>query len=124
VIEMNIQARPYSLWRRAGDVIVISGQLGLFPDSHGATVIEGGAPVQLRQALINARKVLAEAGATFDQVFKSTLFLTSMEEIAECNKIWMEFFVEPRPTRSAIAVLELPRGAHIEVELWAYSPLT
>ena len=78
---MAVTFGPYSTWRRAGDLVVISGQLGVVP-SDQPTMIEGGAPEQLGQALVNARAVLAEAGATFDQVIKATLFLTDMSDFA------------------------------------------
>jgi 2-iminobutanoate/2-iminopropanoate deaminase len=113
---------PYSPWRRAGDLVVISGQLGLAPGEGAPTLVEGGAPAQLRQALVNARAVLAEAGATFDQVVKATLFLVDMSDFAPCNEVWVEAFSAPRPTRSAIAVAQLPLGARCEVELWAHAP--
>jgi 2-iminobutanoate/2-iminopropanoate deaminase len=114
---------PYSHWRRAGDLVVISGQLGVVPGPDKPTMIEGGAPEQLRQALVNARAVLAEAGVTFDQVVKATLFITDMAVFAACNEVWVEAFEPPRPTRSAVAVAQLPLGALAEVELWAYAPL-
>jgi 2-iminobutanoate/2-iminopropanoate deaminase len=114
---------PYSHWRRAGDLVVISGQLGVVPGHDKPTMIEGGAPEQLRQALVNARSVLAEAGATFDQVVKATLFITDMAVFGACNEVWIEAFEPPRPTRSAVAVAQLPLGALAEVELWAYAPL-
>jgi len=115
---------PYSPWRRAGDLVVISGQLGLLPGRDTPTMIDGGAPEQLRQALVNARALLADAGATFDDVFKATLFLVDMTDFAPCNDVWVEAFNAPRPTRSAVAVAQLPLGARAEVELWAYAPLS
>ena len=87
------------------------------------SVAKPGYEEQLRQALVNARSVLGEAGATFDQVVKATLFLTDMDVFAACNEVWNEAFEPPRPTRSAIAVHQLPLGALAEVELWAYAPL-
>ena len=119
---MNAPVGPYSPWRRAGDLVVISGQLGLLAGRDTPTMVEGGAADQLRQALENARTVLAEAGASFDQVVKGTLFLVDMDDFAACNEVWMEAFAAPRPTRSAVAVAKLPLGARAEVELWAYSP--
>ncbi|MFZ1063677.1 MAG: Rid family hydrolase [Acidimicrobiales bacterium] len=113
---------PYSPWRRAGDVVVISGQLGLLPGHDSPTMVPGSAADQLRQALQNARSVLDEAGATFDQVIKATLFLVTMDDFASCNEVWVEAFDPPRPTRSAVAVAQLPLGALVEVELWAYAP--
>ena len=120
---MAVTFGPYSPWRRAGDLVVISGQLGVVAGPDKPVMIEGGAPEQLRQALVNARSVLAEAGATFDQFVKATLFLTDMGVFAACNDVWIEAFEPPRPTRSAVAVHQLPLGALAEVELWAYAPL-
>lgn len=113
---------PYSPWRRAGDFVIISGQLGLLPGASPA-MVEGGAADQLRQALINARRVLGEGGASFDQVVKATLFLVDMDDFNACNEVWIEAFEPPRPTRSAIAVARLPLDARCEVELWAHAPL-
>jgi 2-iminobutanoate/2-iminopropanoate deaminase len=121
---MSAPVGPYSPWRRAGDLVVISGQLGLMPAAPTPTFVEGGAADQLRQALVNARSVLAEAGVTFDQVVKATLFLVDMSDFASCNDVWVEAFDAPRPTRSAVAVAQLPLGARAEVELWAHSPLS
>ena len=100
---MSAPVGPYSPWRRAGDLVVISGQLGLLPGADTPTMAEGGAP---------------------DQVVKATLFLVDMDDFARCNEVWVEAFEAPRPTRSAIAVAQLPLGARAEVELWAYSPLS
>jgi 2-iminobutanoate/2-iminopropanoate deaminase len=119
---MSTPIGPYSPWRRAGDLVVISGQLGMVPAEGTATMAEGAAADQLRQALVNARRVLAEAGASFDQVVKATLFLVDMDDFAACNEVWVEAFEAPRPTRSAVAVAQLPLGARAEVELWAYAP--
>lgn len=119
---MSAPVGPYSPWRRAGELVVISGQLGLLAGHDTPTMVDGGAADQLRQALVNARSVLAEAGASFDQVVKGTLFLVDMDDFAACNEVWMEAFSTPRPTRSAVAVAKLPLGARAEVELWAYAP--
>ena len=86
-------------------------------------MVDGGAADQLRQALINARAVLAEAGADFSQVIKATLFLVDMADFAACNEVWVQHFAMPRPTRSAVAVAQLPLGARAEVELWAHAPV-
>ena len=111
---------PYSPWRRAGDFVIISGQLGVAPGT--SDFVGESAAEQLRQALQNAKAVLAEGGATPGQVVKGTLFLVSMDDFAACNEVWIEFFDAPRPTRSAVAVAQLPLNARAEVELWAYAP--
>ncbi|MGH9021420.1 MAG: RidA family protein [Acidimicrobiales bacterium] len=113
---------PYSPWRRAGDLVVISGQLGLVPGDKGPKLIDGTAADQLRQALVHATAVLAEAGATLADVVKATLFLVDMADFGACNEVWVEAFAAPRPARSAVAVHQLPFGARAEVELWAHKP--
>src|ERR1700732_151537 len=110
--------RPYSLWRRAGDFVIISGQLGVLPEKETTTFAEGGTAAELRQALANAKTVLADAGVTLGDVVKASLFVLNMQDWAACNEVWLETFSDPLPTRTAIAVAELPLGAKAEVELW------
>ena len=119
---MSKPVGPYSPWRRAGDLVVISGQIGLLTDDKGTHLCGDTAAEQLRQALKNARDTLALAGATFEQVVKATLFLVDMADFASCNEVWLEAFTGTKPTRSAIAVAALPLGALAEVEMWAYAP--
>jgi 2-iminobutanoate/2-iminopropanoate deaminase len=114
---------PYSPFVRAGDLVVTSGQLGLASGDDGVpALVDGGTTAQLSQALRNGADVLAAAGATREQVIKATLFLVDMGDFAACNEVWIEFFGEHRPARTAIAVAALPLGARVEVELWASSP--
>ena len=115
---------PYSPVRRVGDWVITSGQVGLATDNIGNTALaEGGTLPQLRQALENVAAVLAQEGATLDDVVKTTLYLLDMSEFAAVNEVWVEYFTENRPTRSAVAVAALPFGARVEVEAWAYVPL-
>jgi 2-iminobutanoate/2-iminopropanoate deaminase len=115
--------RPYSHWLRAGDFVVISGQLGFHTENGATKMADGGTAGQLKQALVNASHALGEAGATMSQVVKATLFILDMKDFAACNEVWLEAFTtQPLPTRTCIAVAALPLGAHTEVELWAYSP--
>jgi 2-iminobutanoate/2-iminopropanoate deaminase len=114
--------RPYSHWRRAGDFVIISGQLGVLPNTDTTTFAEGGAVAELRQALTNAVAVLADAGVALSEVVKATLFVLDISEFDQLNEVWFEFFSDPLPTRSAFAVAALPLGAKAEVELWAYAP--
>jgi 2-iminobutanoate/2-iminopropanoate deaminase len=115
-------ARFYSPWRRAGDFIIVSGQLGLVPET--GELIDGGTAAELRQALVNATTVLAEAGATLADVVKATIFIEDMDDFAACNEVWLAAFSEPLPTRSTVAVADLPRNAKAEAEFWAYLPET
>ncbi len=114
---------PYSPVVRAGDWVVISGQIGAAPGPDGVPqLVEGGTAAQLRQVLTNVSNVLAQQGASLADVVKTTVFLVDMSEFALLNEIWVETWPEPRPARSAIGVASLPRGARIEVEAWAYRP--
>jgi 2-iminobutanoate/2-iminopropanoate deaminase len=103
---------------------VASGQVGLITTESGhASLAEGGTVPQLRQALQNLAEVLAIEGATLPDVVKTTLFLIDMSEFAAVNEVWVEYFTDNRPTRSAVAVAALPIGARVEVEAWAYAPV-
>jgi 2-iminobutanoate/2-iminopropanoate deaminase len=113
-------ARFYSPWRRAGDFIIVSGQLGLLPES--GELVDGGTAAELRQALVNATTVLADAGATLADVVKATIFILDINDFAAVNEVWLAAFSEPLPTRSTVAVAALPRGAKAEAEFWAYVP--
>jgi 2-iminobutanoate/2-iminopropanoate deaminase len=101
--------------------VVVSGQLGTVP-GHDALTFAEGAAAQLRQALANGAALLEEADSSLDEVVKATLFVMDMSEFAALNEVWLETFSDPLPTRSAFAVAELPYGALVEVEFWAYSP--
>jgi 2-iminobutanoate/2-iminopropanoate deaminase len=96
----------------------------LATDATGkARLVEGGTVAELRQVLDNVAAVLAVEGATLSDVVKTTVFLLEMSEFGAMNEVWVEYFTENRPTRSAVAVAALPIGARIEVEAWAYAPL-
>jgi 2-iminobutanoate/2-iminopropanoate deaminase len=120
---MSTPIGPYSPARRAGDFVILSGQLGMVPGASTPTIVEGGAAAELRQALLNAEALLHENGATMDQVVKGTLFLMDLADFAACNEVWMAAFESPRPTRSTLQIAGLPLGARAEAELWAYAPL-
>jgi 2-iminobutanoate/2-iminopropanoate deaminase len=106
---------PYTPAVRAGDWLVVSGQIGLGPDGLADDVAG-----QLRQALANLDALLAEHGVRADQVAKTTVFLTDMDDYAVMNDVYCEFFADHRPARSAVAVAALPLGALVEVEAWAW----
>jgi 2-iminobutanoate/2-iminopropanoate deaminase len=121
---MSTPIGPYAPVRRVGDWVITSGQVGLATAASGAaTLVEGGTVAQLHQALANVATVLGREGASLRDVVKTTLFLVDMEEFAAVNEVWVEYFTEDRPTRSAVAVAALPAGARVEVEAWAYVPV-
>ena len=108
---------PYSQAIRVGNLIYTSGQIPLNP-ATGAFV-EGGIKEQTRQALTNIKAILEEAGTSMDNVVKTTVFMANMDDFADMNAVYAEFFTEPYPARSAVAVKTLPKGALIEIEVIA-----
>jgi len=102
---MSPAVGPYSPVRRAGDWVITSGQVGLATDASGATALApGGTIPELHQALANVASVLGQEGATLADVVKTTLYLIDMGEFAAVNDVWVTYFADNRPTRSAVAV--------------------
>ncbi len=110
---------PYSQAIRGGRLIFCSGQLGLDPATGE---LAAGVEQQAEQALSNLRAVLGAAGATMDDVVKTTIFLADMADFAAVNAIYARHFGEPFPARSTVAVAGLPRGGRVEVEATALVP--
>ena len=105
---------PYSQAVRTGTLLFTAGQIALDPETGQ---FEGGTvEMQARRALLNLQAVLEGAGSSLQQVVKTTVFLTSMDDYAAANKVYGEFFAEAPPARSAVAVAALPLGALIEIE--------
>ena len=108
---------PYSQAIQVGNLVYTSGQIPIDP-STGAFV-EGGIKEQTRQSLTNVKSILEEAGLSMSNVVKTTVFLTDMNDFADMNAVYAEFFAEPYPARSAVAVKTLPKGALLEIEVVA-----
>ncbi len=113
---MSAPVGPYRPIVRAGDWLVVSGQLGL---SEG-TVVPGGLQAELRQALLNLASLLDSEGATLSDVVKTTVFLRHIRDYALMNETYVEAFGVHRPARAAVGVDGRPLGALVEVEAWAY----
>jgi 2-iminobutanoate/2-iminopropanoate deaminase len=110
---------PYTPVVRAGDWIIVSGQLGL----DGGALVEGGVAAQTTQALENLKAQLATMGATLQDVAKTLCFLTDMDTFATFNEAYIGGFGDHRPARSTVGVVALPAaGAGVEIEAWAYKP--
>lgn len=108
---------PYSQAIRVGHLVYTSGQIPIDP-ATGAFV-EGGIKEQTRQSLTNVRAILSEVGLAMSDVVKTTVFMADMNDFAEMNAVYAEFFSEPYPARSAVAVKTLPKGALVEIEVVA-----
>ena len=109
---------PYTPVVRAGDWVIVSGQLGL---KDG--VMAKGVAAQTAQAVVNLKARLAEAGVTINDVKKTLCFLTDMDTFATFNEAYVAGFGKSRPARSTIGVASLPAGGQVEIEAWAYKPL-
>lgn len=108
---------PYSQAIVAGGFVFASGQLPLDP-ATGAFP-EGGVKEQTRQSLANVQNVLAAAGTDLTHVVKTTVFLSDMANFGAMNEVYAEFFAQPFPARSAVAVKTLPKDALVEIEVVA-----
>jgi 2-iminobutanoate/2-iminopropanoate deaminase len=107
---------PYTPIVRAGGWLVVSGQVGILDGK----IVSGGVAGELRQALANLAAHLASEGATMSDVVKTTVFLRHMSDYIPMNEAYIAGFGDHRPARSAIGVAELPMGALVEVEAWAW----
>ena len=106
---------PYSQAIDSGNGLVfLSGQIPIDP-ATGAFA-EGGIKEQTRQSLLNAQAILRAAGLDLSDVVKTTVFLADMGDFAAMNEVYAQFFKEPFPARSAVAVKTLPKGALVEIE--------
>ncbi len=105
---------PYSQAIKVGNLVFASGQVPIVPAT--GEFVEGGIQEQTRQALTNAQAILEEAGTSLKNVVKTTVFLSDMANFAAMNEVYAEFFTQPYPARSAVAVKTLPKGALVEVE--------
>lgn len=111
---------PYTPVVRAGDWVIVSGQLGM---KDGA-LVKGGVPAQTAQAIVNLKAQLATMGATVNDIAKTLCFLTDMDTFGLFNEVYARDFGKARPARSTIGVKELPFGGAVEIEAWAYLPVT
>lgn len=105
---------PFSPYRRVGDLVFLSGEIGLLP---GTThVVPGGIGPETRQAIENIRATLATLGLGLDAVVKAQVFLADMAEWPAMNAVWTELFAAPLPARSAFGTNGLALGARVEID--------
>ena len=108
---------PYSQAIRVGNLVYTSGQIPINPAT--ASFVEGGIKEQTRQSLTNVKAILEEAGTSMANIIKTTVFMVDVADFADMNGVYAEFFSEPFPARSAVAVKTLPKGALVEIEVIA-----
>lgn len=108
---------PYSQAVWAGNLLFLSGQIPLDPAT--GQMVSGSIEKQTRRVLENIKAVLAEAGLTMAEVMKTTVFIMDMADFPKVNAVYAEYFPEPYPARSCVAVAKLPKEALVEIEVVA-----
>lgn len=108
---------PYSQAIEVNGFVYASGQLPIDPAT--GVFPEGGIKEQTAQSIKNAKMILEAAGTDLKHVVKTTVYLANMSDFAAMNEVYSQFFSEPFPARSAVAVKDLPKGALVEVEVVA-----
>lgn len=107
---------PYSPIVRAGEILVVSGQVGI----RDGVMVPGGVEAETRQAIENMSSLLEAEGASLSDVFKTTVYLRHMRDFDLMNAVYAQCFGDTRPARSTVAVVELPALALVEIEAWAH----
>ncbi|GBF78340.1 endoribonuclease L-PSP [Paenibacillus sp. 598K] len=107
---------PYAQAVKLGNLLFTSGQIPLGLDGE---VVVGGVEEQTHQVFANLKAVLAEAGATFQDVAKATVFIKDMNQFAAINAIYASYFGDHKPARSTVEVARLPKDVLVEIELIA-----
>ncbi|KAF1077044.1 RidA family protein [Halodesulfovibrio sp. MK-HDV] len=105
---------PYSQAIKHGDTLYVSGQLPIDPET--GKICEGSIQECARQSLENLKAVVEAAGATMDQIVKTTVLMANLEDFADANTVYAEYFNKPYPSRSAYQVAKLPLNVRIEIE--------
>ena len=108
---------PYSQAVKAGNMLFVSGQVPFVPETM--EIVEGDVKAQTAQSLKNVQAILAEAGLDFSHVVKSTVFIKDMNEFAQINEVYAEFFGENKPARACVEVARLPKDVKVEIEVVA-----
>lgn len=108
---------PYSQAIRSGDTFYLSGQIGLEPDT--GEMVSENVQDQTEQVLENLIAVLEQAGASLEDVVKTTVYLTDMNDYESFNNVYGQYFQDVQPARACVEVCSLPKGALVEVELVA-----
>jgi 2-iminobutanoate/2-iminopropanoate deaminase len=106
---------PFSQAIRVDGLLYLSGQVGLDPVT--GKLVEGGVAAQTERVMRNLQAVLEAAGKSFDDVVRAGVYLTNMGDFATMNQVYAKHFTQPYPARTTIAVVALPLGASVEIDL-------
>jgi len=109
---------PYNHAVRTGDLLFCAGQIPI--DPKDGNLVNGDVKVQTDRVLQNVKTILEDQGLTFNNVVKSTVFLTNLGDFAAMNEVYAKYLTENFPARSTIQVAGLPKGANVEIEVIAH----
>lgn len=104
---------PYSSALKVGNMLFVSGQIPVNP-ADGS--IPASIKEQANQSLANLKALVTEAGYSLSDVVKTTVFITDINDFAAVNEVYASYFAEPYPTRSCVAIKDLPKGVKLEIE--------
>lgn len=116
-VKKLLSAGPYSQAISAGNLIFVSGQIGIDPKTN--SLVEG-IERQTKQAIINIEAVLSAAGSQLSDVVKTNIYLSDMDDFPLVNDIYASYFSKPYPARATIQVVRLPKEAAVEIECIAF----
>jgi 2-iminobutanoate/2-iminopropanoate deaminase len=108
---------PYSQAIRAGSLLFVSGQIPIDPAS--GDLVQGDIAQQTHRVFANLQAILEAAGATFDNVVRTTVYLADMNDFTKVNEIYATYFSSPAPARATVQAARLPRDSRVEIDLIA-----
>ncbi|NII84697.1 RidA family protein [Pedobacter riviphilus] len=108
---------PYSQAVQAGNFLFVSGQVAINPESGELNI--SNIEEETHQVMRNLKAVLLEAGLTFDNVVKSTIFLSDMGTFAQVNEVYGQYFTADFPARETVQVSVLPKNVNVEISVIA-----
>ena len=108
---------PYSQAVRAGGLLFVSGQIPLDPAT--GEMVQGDIAAQTRRVFENLSAILREAGASFDHVVRTTVYLADMNDFAAMNEVYAKYFSSPAPARATVQAARLPKDARVEIDVIA-----
>ena len=108
---------PYSQAVRSGNMVFVSGQIPLNPETN--EMVSGTIGEETHQVMMNLRAILEEAGMDLSNVIKTSIFLKTMDDFAQVNEVYASYFKGDYPARETVAVAGLPKNARVEISVIA-----